>query len=45
MFVPNIVLSSTVFDRYERVFNRAKGYKLYRVIVFKIFVSEYVILG
>ena len=44
-FVPNIFLSPTVFDRYERVFNRAKGYKLYRLIFCKIFVSEYVILG
>ena len=45
MFVPNIFLSPTVFDRYERVFNRVKGYKLNRLIFFYIFVSEYVILG
>ena len=38
--VPSIFLSPTVFDRYERVFNRAKGYKLYRLIIFEIFVSE-----
>ena len=30
---------------YERVFHRAKGYKLFRLLFFKIFVSEYVILG
>ena len=35
----------TVFDRYECIFNRAKDYKLSRLIFCKIFVSEYVIFG